>query len=549
MFPSSRRLIALIAGLVALAVSTCSVPAASAGEYDVWSCRGPAGQPLSSEAWVLRENDTQAGDIATTDDCLTGGPMTLTLTSAGTLGRKARVDATFDLPRGAKITDFLLRRAGSAAGAFGPPYNYVTAVREVTGGTVENWGCASYLAPPYYNCSIMGAETDPDDPSNVHARTGVNLDQLGFWIGCDASGGCNPPFAPPAARFVLFESKVTVADNVSPVVNSTGGTLTGPDPVTRPANLFVRATDDNAGIESMELEIDGVLHQAIDPVSPDCVEPFVTARPCPADAGRVFTVDPSTLSEGTHVATGSVIDAAGNETTFGPVGFTVADPDGPGPPPPDNGVPAVAEPTIALASGSVTHVPGRVATVEGRLTTSTGVPVAGAVLGARSTPLAVSNPVAVSLPDVTTGADGGFSIPVPGQGARQVEISFAPSAGSAVTSTSRVRVSSRLGLTLKARPKKVRIKKKATFTGRLTGAGPSAAGTPVEIQAKVQGKWETVANVTANAAGSYKWTYRFRFVKRKAIFSFRALVRRVPGWPWPAVSSKTAKVRITMGRR
>jgi len=34
---------------------------AQAASYDVYSCRGPVGQPLSSAAWEARFNDSEAG--------------------------------------------------------------------------------------------------------------------------------------------------------------------------------------------------------------------------------------------------------------------------------------------------------------------------------------------------------------------------------------------------------------------------------------------------------------------------------------------------------
>ena len=547
---TSRRLVATIAGPIVLAASMwCAASPADAGEYDVWSCRGPAGQPLSSEAWQPRESDTAPGDVWVDDDCATGGPVVLNLTDSGTGPRRSRLDLEFDLPRGAVITDFRLRRAISAAALFGPPYSYVAAVGERGGGVQEDWGCASTLILPYFNCSFEGSVIDPDDPSNLYQRTGVSLDRLSAWVGCVAANGCNPPFVPPSARFTLFESVVTIADNVPPTVAEIGGSLIGPRPATGPADLFVRATDSNAGVEHMYLDVDGVPYQSILVGGADCSRPFEVPRPCPGDAGRVFTVDAGTLSPGLHVASGTVTDAAGNATPFGPVSFEVAEPaPGPGLPQPDNGVPAVTDPTIALGSGRVTHKPGAKATVSGRLTTSTGAPVAGAVLQVRSTQLAVPDPAPVRLPDVTTGADGGFSLRVPGQGARRLEVSFAPTAGAATTSSSVVRVESRLKVVLKARPKRIRIGRASTFAGRLAGAGPSARGVPVEIQARSRGRWQTVATVASRSNGRFSWRYRFRFVKRDALFSFRAVVRSVPGWPWATVRSGVAKVRIKARR-
>jgi hypothetical protein len=212
-------------------------------------------------------------------------------------------------------------------------------------------------------------------------------------------------------------------------------------------------------------------------------------------------------------------------------------------------VPAVVDPVIGLSSDAVWHKPGKTPVVGGRLTTQAGIPVVGATLQVELVRVATADETPTALPDVTTGSDGTFSVPVAGAGARRVTILFAPFPGGAVTSQTVIQVRSRLALTLKPRPKKVRIGHWVRFGGRLTGAGPSAKGLPVEVQAKMSGRWGTVGTVRAKANGNWVWSYRFRFVKRNALFSFRALVRDVPGWPWPTIKSPVRKVKIVMRRR
>lgn len=549
MFQISPKKLPLIAGLAAFALFACPNAPASAGEYEVWSCRGPDGQPLSTDAWVPVTDGAVPGDVSFSDDCSSGGPVLLSLTDLGTGPRSPRLNLNFDLPPGAVITGYALNRAVRAAASFsgGPSHTYVSAVRESTAGVTEDWGCASSLAPPYFNCSFDGSPSDPDDPSNLQIRSGAAFDGLRAWVGC-ISSGCQAPLVPPAGYFYLWGSQVTIEDNSFPNVVSLGGNLAEGEPVRGRANLFVRARDSISGVASMDLEIDGQQVETQQVGTQACQEPYEVARPCLADAGLIFTVDTDELGAGQHVATGRVTDAAGNQTPFGPVAFEVESPD-PGPPVPDNGIPAVHDPTINLRGGSTWHRPGSAAAIDGRLVTDTGVAVAGATLGVRLTRLAVARPSTVVRPDVVTQADGTFTIPVPGQGARDVEISFAPVAGGATTSTAVVRVRSRLRVSLKPRPRRVRIGNRVRFSGRLIGAGPSAAGVPVEIQARVGGRWETVASVRSRAGGNWSWNYRFRFVSRNALFSFRAVVRATPGWPWPQVTSPVRRVRISVGRR
>ena len=50
--------------------------------------------------------------------------------------------------------------------------------------------------------------------------------------------------------------------------------------------------------------------------------------------------------------------------------------------------------------------------------------------------------------------------------------------------------------------------------------------------------------MTVGAAGTFAWTHRFRYVERDALFSFRAVIPKTPGWPWPTVRSPRIKVPI-----
>jgi hypothetical protein len=547
MLPNLRNLLSLAAGLVAFALLACPIAPASAGQYDVWSCRGPAGEPLTADAWVPRTFNADSTDVTLTDDCATGGPVTLSLTPNATGTRRPRLEYDFDLPRGAKIIGYKLLRGLRAAASL-PGYFYQAAVSETDGTNVHDFGCASGLAIPDWQCSFQGSLTDPDDPGNELVTTAVSLDQLKVFVACTTTNGCAASPFGYAADVALFGATVTIEDNLAPTVTEVGGSLTGTDPVDGIAGLFVEASDDNAGISSFSLDVDGVPYQTIPVTTGTCGYPFVVANPCPRHTAKYFSVDTTTLSLGIHTEIGTVSDAAGNQTAFAPVSFVVKDPD-PGPPAPDNGTPAVADPLVELDTGGIWQKPGSAAVITGRLTTQAGLPVAGAVLGIRMTQLGLADPAETDRPDVTTGSDGRFSIPVPGSGARQVGISFTPYAGGPVTSKASVTVRSRLGLRLRRKPARIRIGRKVRFSGGLTGAGPSAAGVPVEIQAKVAGKWQTVATVRSRSGGKWNWVYRFRYVKRNAIFSFRAIVRAAPGWPWPLVKSPVRKVRIKVGRR
>ncbi|MDQ2699755.1 MAG: carboxypeptidase-like regulatory domain-containing protein [Actinomycetota bacterium] len=540
-----------LAGLAGLVLCCLFVAPAKANEYEVWSCLGPAGQPLSMDAWRAQAIDAGPSEVWMTDDCATGGPAGLHVTDLGiTGGRRARIDLRFNLPRDAVISGYSLNRAIRAAGAVSG-YNYAAAVRETAAGIETNDGCASYLSPPSFNCSVLGSSTNPSDPGNTYGGTGLTLDGLSVWAGCYANG-CLPPFMPPAAEFILFQSVVSIVDNDPPTLTALRGALSRSEPVSGVTDLYVGAADDNAGVRSVSLSVDGAAAETVTvDTSPTCAEPFEVPRPCPADTGLILPVDTSQLAPGLHSATGSITDAAGNSTPFGPVAFTVADP-GPGPPvppEPDNGTPAAEDVSLRLSRELFQHKPGGSATVTGLLTTGAGQAISGASLDVKSSSIGTRSTREAILPPVITGPDGRFSIPDKGRGARTIAVSYSPILGGVASRTASATVRSRLAIRLKATPRRIRKGKSVRFRGRIIGGGPSVAGANTEIQAISGGRWQTVANVSARRGGRFVWRYRFRFVERNALFSFRALVRGTPGWPWPTVKSKKVKVRIKVPRR
>ncbi len=542
MFPNLRNLLSLIAGLLALAALACPIAPASAGEYDVWSCRGPAGQPLSTEAWAPRSFDASSTDVNFADDCATGGPVALTLNPTTTGPRRPYLGLGCDPPRGGKITGYRLLR-GLRAAASMPGYFYKAAISETDGASVHEFGCASALAIPDWQCSIEGSLTDPDDPSNELTATGLSLDRLAVLVACTNTSGCAASPFGYAADVALFGATVTIEDDNPPILADIGGSLAGTGTVYGPAGLFVRATDDNAGVASMSLEIDGQPQQTINISSGACDQPYVRPRPCPADAGRNFEVDTSNLPEGHHIASGTITDAAGNQAPFGPVDFTVEKPS----PGYTNGSPAVFQPRLGIDSESIWHRPGQTPEIHGKLTTDTGLPIDGAKLEVQVDQLTSTGNKTVSRPPVTTDPDGGFHLTLPGQGSRKVTVTFAPGVGQSVTASASTLVRSRLKVKLKVMPRKVRIGRATRFRGRLVGAGPTGRAVPVDIQAKVRGRWQTVATVKTKAGGAFAKRYTFKYVQRNALFSFRAVVRGAPGWPWPTVKSPVRKVKIRVG--
>lgn len=563
-----RTTVALLAatGAVATAVTVTTAPALAAGpqRYDVWSCRGPLGEPLPTTAWTLGAVAAAAGDVVISDDCATGGALELSLAPERPYAAGTRATAAFVSPAGTHIDSW---DVDYVAATNSPGYAAVVGTRRGTAVAAEH-GCTVGVAWP---CDD-GTDATP-------ARVGESgtpvLDALDLWAGC-AYSSCDPETFTPA-RLRLIGSRVEIHDLVAPATPELSGTLVAGEPLTGSANLIVSSSDDGGGVASTTLSIDGDVPQVIAPAGPrrTCAQPYTVTQPCPSEVARAFTVDTTNLTDGEHEASGTVLDTAGNVTTFGPVRFTVEHPrrdDGrrddddrrrseepqptpqlptpqdPAPQTPvqpaGNGQPAVRSPRLKLDDAQLVRRAGRAARLRGTLRTGAGTPIAGARLTVVVQELGTVAQRPRELPATTTDAAGRFTFTVRGRGAERVTVAFAPSDGAADTVKAAATVREPAALTIQRSRARLRRGQTVALRGALAGAGGAARGAVVELQAIVSGEWRTVGTVRADARGRYAWRYRFVGVTRDTIFSFRSLVRSTPGWPWPELRSRRLQVRV-----
>jgi hypothetical protein len=90
-----------LGGAVAAASLIWGVGSAAAGQYTVWSCRGPEGAPISAAAWRIQIGNAAAPDVTAADDCASGGPLRLEINPAAPiLDHKPFGEALFERRRG-----------------------------------------------------------------------------------------------------------------------------------------------------------------------------------------------------------------------------------------------------------------------------------------------------------------------------------------------------------------------------------------------------------------------------------------------------------------
>lgn len=545
---------ACLAAALAVALIAVVTTRAEAATYEVWSCRGPQGEPVATDAWTLTKIDEPA--LVIDDSCAQGGALRMAISPRGVESSSdlPAVLATLNLPQNVRVRSYVLRRSLQVATSLlNLGHAYMAGVREGVNGTFVNGQCPSVVASetsllglPLLGraCASDGNPDVPDDARNIDARSDVDLDGLQLFVQCSrrACTGLTLLGGGAGAELKLFGAQITLEDSAAPTVVRLGGVAASNQPVRGQTTLVVEASDVGSGVAKVSVSIDGGPPQVQAPAGSDgaCKVPYTRAQPCPTEVTRAFAIDTGTLTPGSHTITGVVHDAAGNATSFGPVKLTVA------PPPPDlrNGRPHVERPLLSLVKRELEHASGRAVAISGTLRTPAGAPIAGARLTVSAQQLGLRDAPEKALAPVTTAADGRFRARITGAGARRIRVSFSPTLGGEPTVTAAAVVRERMRLGIRRSRARVRRNGVVVLSGRLRGAGPAASQAVVEMQAIINGRWRAVETVRTTRDGRYRWRYRFRYVTRDTIFSFRAVVRRTPGWPWPTIASPRIRVRV-----
>lgn len=526
-----------------------AVEPAGAAPYEVWSCRDANGAPLVADAWFVNYEFLPASSGSSADDCATGGGFRVAL-RPGQGHSVSGVELRFDVPRGTRIVDYELWRSAEVPSN---PSFYEAGVDEfAAGASTANDACDSVG---------LACSTDAADPlaaaNRVAMQSGAPIDLIKVYARC-RDNTCQPGTAPPAET-TLYRSRVVLDDPTLPAAAPIGGTLlAGTVRQGGLGTLQVAGHDGQSGITAVSMALDGGPPSTIEAGNAlnACRKPYVSSRPCPSDFAPVFSVDTAALAPGSHSVTGTVVDAAGNETSWGPVAFTVEavpvvpvpDPiPGPTPPEirpgvPDNGTPAVLAPRVRMtvARGGGQRAPR----VSGTVHAPDGTPIVGARIALRGRPLGTRTNRERALATVRTDARGRFTVAALPAGAYRVSASFAPWDGSPATVTKQVRTRSTMRVTARIQPRRVVRGRSAALSGRLQGAGPATRGTLVQIEAIVRGRWQPVGTARAAADGRWRWRYRFVRISRPTRIAFRATVAAAPAWPWGARHSPRQYVRV-----
>jgi hypothetical protein len=554
---------------VALIATCLAAGPASAGEYHVYSCRTPSGTTAPTSGWSGSIDGPWMYDP---NSCASGGSLTAALDGVVEQPANAADAAwTFSAPAGTTIAAARLWLAGEArtSRVFGttlywlaaPDDSYASADVFARCENAEE-GCTAKGDPQ----SPMSSENLVEVPSgNLSGATHIYMN-----ASCGGGNGYSCPAIGGYAVWVsLYAADITLADDAPPVVSSVGGSLVAGGTLSGVQDISFSATDTGAGLYEAVFLVDGsvVSRQPLAPDDESCrnvggtsngSNAFFEVEPCPLALSDDLTFNTALASEGSHLLTVQVLDAAGNATTILNRQVTIDNkpaapapvapaPVAPEPVNPVGGAPITITPSNPSAvSTSITVAPstssavsgsasdesasgqvqltarwvstarevrvsryGAADRITGRLTNGAGQGISGAVIDVLKTP-AYEGAKAVRLAGVRTGSTGQWALSLP-RSVSSSALRFEYSGETAAAASATLRLSVHAGLELSIAPHTASVGKRIFFSGVVHGGPIPRGGKQLVLEARSGGgEWIQFDTVSTGARGRYHASYRFR---------------------------------------
>ena len=536
---------------LALAVTAAG---AQAGSYHVYSCRTPSGESAPADGWsgLALGSATYAEDTCQEP----GGAL---LAALGQAKRTAGTDIAtwaFEAPVGEALAGATLWRAGDADGG------------SMVNAFYEYWLAGPAETDIFDECdtgSACAGRGNPAQPLSAENRVVVPSGNLGSRLYVIASCGGVQDFscregehdaAGYEAAVYVYAADLLLQQSAGPTAGNVNGELASAAVVRGDSDVTFTATDPGAGVYEAVFSVDGQVVQStvVDEDGGRCrnvgqttdgLPAFLYVHPCPASVSADVPFDTTRVANGSHHLVVSVIDAAGNAAPVLDRQITIANPPPPGP---ANGTNASSQASLSVSwrgtrRAQITRSYGRSATVDGRLTAPGGVPISGALIDLVATPAYVGAR-SVAMPGPRTGADGRFSMRLPGRiSSRTLRYSYRSHLGEAPSVTARaLTLSVRAGISLNVTPRSASVGRTIYFRGRLLGGPVPSAGKQVVLEARSQGgPWIEFDVVSTDGRGRYHSSYTFKFAGPVA-YQFRVRSERESDFPFAAGSSNVVGV-------
>jgi hypothetical protein len=553
----SPQRIALLAGLLTIAVTLTVACPAIGGTYTVSACR--AGWTPDVRRTALASSP-EAYDLCATND----GWLKATFYTSG----MQRVNP-----------------GDYAAWRFDAPLDTA-----ITGATVR-WQAVNEYATVDWGAGIAVLEMSTSTTGIQRAGSFQAVDTISgadaTWVRaalvCSATGPtCRTMFTDYWAYPSLFitDSTVTLLDRLSPVVQSSSGPASSDAAWTGAEPLSFSASDRGGGVYRVLVDFDGQIVKTLPAVADDrCVDrtgsrDFAYPVPCPTQTSGTVTVNAADLPSGYHTVTVYLEDVAGNRAILIPatqklvvndyraVGYYAGgrffNPRF-GTPRAVNGDGAVSGAKLAA---SFVRVVGKARsrhrvfraerqvrfsqrpTVRGTLTTPSGEPISNATVFIGQQPEGQEWRLDGA---VRTDSAGRFAYRPPArQSNRDLRVVYFPFSDSHEYVTSRpLTLQVEAGLTLRVSRRALRNGQRLTFSGKVLGAVP-AAGVAVTLQAKVGRHYRSFRQLRASSrtGGRVRTVYRFERTTSTARYRFRLKLVRQAGLPYQGGVSAPVDVLV-----
>jgi hypothetical protein len=554
---TAAALAATFAALVAIPIST-----AQAGQYHVYSCRTPAGEPAPTDGWT--SSSVGAYDNYEKDTCGEGGALIAELGDLTThIADLDQATWTFSVPTGDAMVGATLWRADDADGgeeqdAFYESWMAGPSQSEIFDSCVYQFGCITGVG-------------DTGQPLAQINRVFVPHANLGSHLYLTAACGGLPKASCPAghgdangyaAVIYLYAADMILEQGASPSVSKVGGELASAPTVSGVSDVTFDASDPGAGVWEVTFSVDGKVVRSVVPnenggrcrnveQTTDGLAAFLYLQPCPQSESVDVPLDTAGLSNGDHHLVVSVLDAAGNSAPVidreidvqNPVPATPASP---GPP---NGTNASSQATLTARWASTTkaHLTsawGKAETITGRLTAPGGAPIADALIDATSTPdYTGAKPLVIASPK--TGSDGRFTVALPrGESSEKLLFAYRAHIGDAQpVATRTLTLSVRAGVSLSVSPRTTSVGRSIFFKGVLEGTPLPVGGKELLLQARSPGhEWIQFDTINTGSKGRFHASYRFKF-PGPASYQFRVLCKQEADFPFSEAGSNVVGVK------
>lgn len=553
-----------MAGIVAVA----DAQDAGAAAYHVYSCRTPAGESAPADGWS--PSRTGVYTYAENTCAQPGGALVAALgDQTARTANTAQATWAFTAPAGESITAATLWRAGDADGG------------AALDATFQFWLAGSSPTDVFEECLYAlgcSARGNAAAPTSAENRVVVPAPNLGSRLYVSANcGGVNEYNCKEgqgdsnnyAAVIRVFAADMTLEQTQGPSVGSVSGELATAAGVSGTSDVAFAASDPGSGVYEAIFSLDGQVVQrtVLDEDGGRCrdvgqttdgLPAFLYVQPCPASLSADAGLDTTRFANGPHHLVVSVSDAAGNQAVVLDRNIIIENPlpsAASGAPAPasvsagaPNGANASSAATLTVAWKGVrgtraTAAHRRGETVQGTLTAPGGAPISGARIEVSQTPSYLgARPAA--MPALITGADGSFTLALPGGGdSRTLQFSYRASTGEATPAVSRT-LSLTVGatLTLSVSPRVSAVGGRIVFRGRLLGGPVPAGGKLLVLEARSPGgRWIEFHVARSDSRGRYTASYRFRFPGPHT-YQFRAVCEPEADYPYGAGASRVVSV-------